>query len=161
MIALVISFLLAWYAPPGLSALNTCSGRTASGPAAYVVVDRITGADSLASVTICIVADAAHLRLGGYHGELTLPRSTRVVKVERPSGGTRIENTTVAGRVSFAGVASEGVTSGAILGLTIARRSARDDAQLRLTLIDVTDINGRDVRSQIAVDSMPRLPQSH
>ena len=151
MIAPFLALLLYW--PPGS---DPCQAqRSAASPAAYVIVDRI--ADTLAVLTICLVADSTRLHVGGYHGELSLPRSTRVVKVERPPGGTRIENTTVAGRVSFAGVAVEGVASGSVLSVTIARRNTADDGLLRLALIDVTDVSGRAVRPQIVVDSMPRL----
>lgn len=153
MILVVVALLL--LRPPGP---DPCPAhRSAASPAAFVIVDRAADTDTLAAVTICLVSDTARLRVGGYHGELSLPRSTRVVKVERPPGGTRIENTTVPGRVSFAGVAIEGVAPGSVLSLTIARRNAADDGLLRLTLIDVTDVNGRAVRPQIAVDSVPRL----
>jgi hypothetical protein len=101
-------------------------------------------------------SNTAKLRLAGYHGELTLSSTSRIVKVHRPLGGTRIENTTVPGRVSFAGVAAEGLAPGPVLALTVARLSSSDDARLRLTMIDVTDIAGRDVARQVQVDSMPR-----
>jgi len=123
---------------------------------AFAVVERRAPNDTLATVTICLVSDTAKLRLAGYHGELTLGGNGRIVKVHRPSGGTRIENTTVPGRVSFAGVAAEGLASGPVLALTVARLSSNDDARVRLTMIDVTDIAGRDVAKQVQVDSMPR-----
>jgi hypothetical protein len=138
---------------------NACASPAATS-AAFAVVEGVVGSDTLATVTICLVTDPARLRVGGYHGELTLPRSARVVKVDRPTGGTRIENTNSAGRVSFAGVASDGMRSGALLGLAIARRTPGDDALIRLTMLAVTDIDGRDVASRVKVDSLPHRPRS-
>ncbi|HXT16367.1 MAG TPA: hypothetical protein VN706_12095 [Gemmatimonadaceae bacterium] len=147
----------AHFPAPAAPALNACAGGGGPAAHAFAVVDRVTATDTLATITICLVSDAPRLRVGGYHGELTLPVSIRVVRVERPSGGTRIENTTVAGRVSFAGVASEGIQSGAVLGLTVARRSASEDARIRLAMIDVTDVAGREVGGQFVTDSLPRV----
>lgn len=132
-------------------------GTPGATPSAFAVVERAAGSDTLATITICLIADASRMKIAGYHGELSFAPSSRVVKVDRPTGGTRIENTTVAGRVSFAGVAAEGLTSGPVLALTLARRSASDDARIRLTMIDVTDMNGRSIGPQIRVDSLPRI----
>ena len=137
-------------------AARACGSAPARSASAFAVVERRAPADTLATVTICLMSDTAMLHIAGYHGELTLSRNSRVVHVDRPSGGTRIENTTVPGRVSFAGVLSSGINSGPVLALTVARLSAGDDARLRLTMLDVTDVGGRDVAAQVRVDSMPR-----
>lgn len=134
---------------------NAC-GAPSGAPSAFAVLERRSVSDTLATVTICLVSDTTRLHIAGYHGELALSRNSRVVHVDRPAGGTRIENTTVPGRVSFAGVATNGLVSGPVLTLTVARLAAGDDAQLRLTMLDVTDINGRDVVTQVHVDSLPR-----
>lgn len=129
---------------------------TSPRPSAFAVVERRSPKDTLATVTICLVSDTARLHIAGYHGELTFSKASRVIKVDRPAGGTRVENTTVPGRVSFAGVAANGLASGPLLALTVARLASTDDAGLRLTMLDVTDIGGRDVVAQVHVDSMPR-----
>jgi hypothetical protein len=103
-----------------------------------------------------MLSDTSRLRIAGYHGEVTLSQSARIVRVERPAGGTRIENTTTRGRVSFAGVASDGLVSGPVLTLTLAHLVSADDGRVRLTMLDVTDLAGRNVGAQVRVDSMPR-----
>ena len=145
-----------WAIAPHPAPAAPCAAATAS-PSAFVVVERRDKRDTLATVTICLVSDPARLRLAGYHGELQLPRSHKVVKVNRPAGGTRIENATSPGRVSFAGVAAEGLTSGPVLQLTVSRHGSGDDGRIRLAMLDLTDVNGRDVVAQVAVDSMPRI----
>lgn len=136
---------------------STCAARTRSGAVAFAVVERRGPTDSIATVTVCLVSNPAQLRVAGYHGEVTFGPSARVVHVVRPAGGSRIENTRVPGRVAFAGVALQGVPSGPLLSFTVAGIRASDDAQLRLTMLDVTDIDGRDVVARIHVDSLPRL----
>jgi hypothetical protein len=137
-------------------------GSAASAPSAFVVVSRGSAAqppraDTLVSVTVCLLTDARQLRVAGYHGELRLPDAYRVVTVVRPAGGTRIENSAVAGRVAFAGVAAEGLASGPLLTVVVARPRAQTDGAIRLALIDLTDLAGRDVGSRVRVDSAPRF----
>jgi hypothetical protein len=143
-------------ASSGLKAGAVCGAPSRGNASAFVVVDRRTPADTLATITVCLVSDTARFRLAGYHGEVSLSKSARVVHVDRSPGGARIENTSVPGRVSFAGVVSSGLTSGALLALTVARADAADDSRMRLTMLDVTDIDGHDVAARIRVDSMPR-----
>ncbi len=142
-----------------LRALEVGPGCSVPGQSAtaYAVVSRQSKSDSLTTVTVCLTADTARLRIAGYHGELTMPGTARVLHVDRPAGGTRIENASALGRVSFAGVAANGFAPGAVLVLIVARPSARDDARIRLTMLDVTDIAGHDVVAQVRVDSLPRL----
>ena len=151
LLLLVAAAFLGPSAPP-----SVCVGPANEGPSAFAVLDRRAPSDSLATLTVCLLSDTARLHVAGYHGELALSRSSKVVRVDRPAGGTRIENTTVPGRVSFAGVAAAGLTPGPVLSLVIAQRRGPDDARIRLTMLDVTDINGRDVVAQVRVDSMPR-----
>jgi hypothetical protein len=123
---------------------------------AFAVIERRAPSDTLATVTICLVTDTSRLRLAGYNGEVSLGAAGRVVHVERPPGGTRIENTRVPGHVAFAGVAAVGFPPGPVLSLTVAHLRPADDSSLRLTLLDVTDVDGRDVVSRVRVESAPR-----
>lgn len=134
-----------------------CDAPVVGRAAAFVVLDRRAATDSVATLTVCLIWDKAHRRLAGYHGELAWKPASRIVRVDRPAGGTRIENTTVAGRASFAGVSSSGLDPGPLLALVIAQRRGPDDASIRLTLLGVTDVDGRDIRSQVNVDSLPRV----
>lgn len=134
-----------------------CDPTTPRTPSAYAVVANVARSDTLSTITICLASDTARLRIAGYHGELTMGRGLQVVGVDRPPGGTRIENTSAPGRVSFAGVASSGFAPGAVLVLRVAQHGSRADAQIRLTMLDVTDIAGRDVAAMVHVDSLPRL----
>lgn len=134
-----------------------CAAAAGDGGSAYALVARGSKSDTLATITVCLTADSARLRIAGYHGELTMPGASRVVRVDRPVGGTRIENTNMPGRVSFAGVAPNGFAPGPVLVLTVAGPSARDDARIRLTMLDVTDVAGHDVVARVHVDSLPRF----
>ena len=135
---------------------SVCGDPVAGRASAFAVMDRRAPSDSVVTVTVCIVADSSRVRIAGYHGELTLSPTARVVRVDRPPGATRIENAGVRGRVSFAGVSADGLRSGPVLGLVIAQHRTPDDARVRLVMADITDIGGRDVVAQVQVDSLPR-----
>ena len=133
-----------------LLAPNVCASD--GSPRAFAVVSRAAATDSVVTVTVCLVADTTELHFAGYHGELALPPSHRVMKVERAAGGTRIENATLRGRVAFAGIAPSGFASGPLVTLVVVRHDASADAQLRLSMIDVTDASGREVAAGVQVD---------
>ncbi|HEY4219502.1 MAG TPA: hypothetical protein VGM67_20340 [Gemmatimonadaceae bacterium] len=127
---------------------------------AFAIIQRHQPADSLATITVCLVADTTRWRVAGYHGEVAFGASTRVVHVDRPPGATRIENTTVLGHVAFAGVAPQGLPIGPLLSFTVAGTMPAHDADLHLTMLDITDVEGRDVTANVQVDSVPHwLPQ--
>jgi len=158
-IALGVALLAAVVSVRPTAPTSVCGDPVAGRSSAFAVMDRRNPSDSVVTLTVCIVSDSSRVRIAGYHGELTLSPNARVLRVDRPPGGTRIENAGMRGRVSFAGVAAEGIRSGPVLGLLIAQNHTPDDARVRLILADITDITGRDVASQVQVDSLPRQPR--
>jgi hypothetical protein len=140
-------------------AAEICGAPARGRTSAFAVLERRAPSDTTATITVCLVSDETALRLAGYHGEITLGRPSRIVSVNRAAGGTRVENTTEPGRVSFAGVVADGLASGPLLSFTVARLAPADAARLRLTMLDVTDVGGRDVTARVRVDSLARLSQ--
>lgn len=158
----VLSFpVFLWMSASGWRRPAAC---VASGvPSAFVVVDRRSDTDTIATVTVCLMSDAGHalhLRVGGYHGELTMQRASQIMRVTRPAGGTRIENTTVAGHLSFAGVAVNGISSGWVLAFDVLGLPPGSDAEIRLSIADVTDIEGRDLTAKVRVDALARVTRT-
>jgi hypothetical protein len=134
---------------------STVCGVPAPGSAtAFAVIQRRTPADTLVTITVCLVTDTTRLRIAGYHGEVSFGPSGRVLHVDRPPGATRIENTAVRGRVAFAGVAAQGLSPGPLLSFTVSGADFVDDTYLRLTMLDVTDVDGHDVVAKVQVDSV-------
>ena len=141
-----------WPNPPS----SVCATAARETAVAFLVIARRSASDTLATITVCLVTDTNRVHIAGYHGEVSLSSDARVVHVERPPGATRIENTDIRGRVSFAGVAPGGLPQGPLLSFTVARLRPTDDVGLRLTMLDVTDVDGRDAMARIQVDSVFR-----
>src|SRR5262245_36945582 len=107
------------------------------------VVTQVVPRDTLVSVAVCVLLTrASAARIGSYHGELYFDSSTtRIARVEKPpGGGMRVENTTLAGRVNFAGAAPTGFSSGPLLNVVLrVRRGAVPHVRLKIVELNATD----------------------
>ena len=134
-----------------------CTAPASATPQVYARLTLPAAGDTAVRLTVCF---ATGTRTGtppvaGYHGELRLAAGTRVIGVERPGGGMRVENATTPGRVSFAGVVPAGLTAGPLLTLTLLRRSD-DGSANQLVMLDLTDARGQDVTARVSVDTIAR-----
>jgi hypothetical protein len=116
----------------------------ASAPAgtAFVVTSETEMRDTTVTVRICLATPAGR-RIGSYHGELAFPAAeARVLRVERPNEGMRVENSNAPGAVSFAGAIPNGLGTGELL--TVRLRSTIPGRSLvtRLRLIELNDLGG-------------------
>lgn len=95
--------------------------RVKSGVATYVVStpseSRATAAtgDTIVTTVVC-VRHAPGIKIGSYNGELLFDAgSARVLGVERPRGGMRVDNAKDGGRIRFAGAEPSGFAEGMLL----------------------------------------------
>ena len=124
--------------------------------AAFVAMNPLRQSDTLATVTVCVVAQSPALRIGSYHGELLFDStSVRVVRVEKPTGGMRVENATQPGRVNFAGAAPEGFPPGALVSVVLRVRPRGKAPALRLTMRELNAVNGKSLLSQLVTSGRP------
>ena len=152
----VLAAVLSVSGAAGEPAPGICGALVRRTASAFAVIQRNAPTDTLATVTVCLVTDTTRWRIAGYHGQVLFDPSGRVVRVDRPPGATRIENTAVHGQVSFAGVAVQGLPTGALLSFVLANPALGHDPNLHLMMLDVTDVEGRDVVTDVHVDATPR-----
>lgn len=119
-----------------------CAARARSGVEAFVVMTKPAARDTLVRATVCVVG-AAPARVGSYHGELSFDStSARVVSVEKPNDGMRVDNAKRAGSVRFAGAAPQGFTDPAFV--TVAFRLSRPGfaPRVRLRMVELNSTDG-------------------
>ena len=118
-----------------------CPSTSASG-ATSSAFTRASARDSLVRIAVCVAVPAGH-RVGSYHGELDYGTAdARLVGIEKPDDGMRVENATVAGRVNFAAAVPAGVGSGMLL--VVVLKAARSGAvpRVKLCMLEVNDTRG-------------------
>lgn len=103
---------------------------------------RATTADSLVRIAVCVAVPVGR-RIGSYHGEVTFePADARLVRVEKPGDGMRVENTTLAGRVNFAAAAPSGLDSGVLLVVVLKAVRAGTPPRVKLCMLELNDTRG-------------------
>jgi len=123
---------------------------------AFVAINPLRQSDTLATVTVCVVARSATVRVGSYHGELLFDStSVRVVRVEKTAGGMRVENATKSGRVNFAGAAPEGFPPGALVSVVLRVQPRGKAPTLRLAIRELNTVDGKSLLSQLVTTGQP------
>lgn len=103
---------------------------------------RASTRDSLVRIAVCVSVPASR-RVGSYHGELTFePGDARLVRIEKPSEGMRVENATVAGRVNFAAAVPAGLGSGMLLVVVLKSVRAGAVPRVKLCMLELNDTRG-------------------
>ena len=124
--------------------------------AAYVAMNPLRQSDSLATVTVCVVVRSPAVRVGSYHGELFFDStSVRIVRVEKATGGMRVENATLPGRVNFAGAAPEGFPPGAIVRVVLRVRPRGKAPALRLAMRELNAVDGKSLLPKLVTSGLP------
>lgn len=129
---------------------DPCSARKVASPVAAFVVTAPTAArDSLVSAVVCL-RHAGDVKVGSYHGELVFDStSARVVSVDRPQGGMRVENTKVAGRVNFAGAHPQGFSEGVLLRVQLRLAKPGRAPALKLEMRELNSVAGASLMKQL------------
>lgn len=106
------------------------------------VFTRASSQDSVVRVAVCVATPAGR-RVGSYHGELTFEQAdARLIRVEKPADGMRVENTTIAGRVNFAAAVPSGLESGTLLVLVMKPAHPGVQPRVRLCMLELNDTRG-------------------
>ena len=139
------------------SASDPCAalqpGRTIT---ARVVTSRTTPGDTLIA-TVCVVPmrGAAALKIGSYHGELHFDSTATVVRVDKPEGGVRVENTTIRGQVNFAGAAPAGFPGRSLVTVVLRLGKPAAKPMLRLEIKELNTTDGQKLSQDVVVEGTP------
>jgi hypothetical protein len=131
-------------AAPDTAPPASCAARKAgAAPEAFVAIAPARGRDTLMRASVCVVLPAgSRTMIGSYHGELHFDSSAvAAVRVQRIEGGMRVENTTIPGRVNFAGAAPAGFPQGTVVTVVMRLRKAgvQPPVELRMLELNATD----------------------
>jgi hypothetical protein len=140
-----------------LAAPAACS--VADAPAGTFAVSMATARhDSTIRLSVCLATPAGR-RVGSYHGEVRFPATMRVLAVESPRDGLRVDNALVPGKVSFAGAVPNGAGSDALLTVVLVAPASVSLPAARLHIAELNDTAGADVLGTTRVDSLadPRV----
>jgi hypothetical protein len=129
-------------------------GCPAGAPGAAIVVSpEVETQDTLVTVRICLATPTGR-RIGSYHGELAFAANdARVLRVERPNEGMRVENASAPGKVSFAGAVPNGLGSGVLLTVRLRPTTSTGPLVTRLRIMELNDPNGGSLLDEVRVDS--------
>jgi hypothetical protein len=140
MLAVVVT-LTAVVALADSTPAEQCHARARSGVEAFVVMTKPAARDTIVRATVCVVGSAP-VRIASYHGELSFDSTlARVVSVEKPNDGMRVDNAKRPGSVRFAGAAPEGFKDPAFVtvGFRVSRPGTSPRVRLRMVELNGTD----------------------
>ena len=122
---------------------------------AFVAMPAVKARDTVVTAAVCVVdAKTGSAKVASYHGELYFDSTAaRVVRVDKPRDGMRVENTTLAGRVNFAGAAPTGFAPGALLSVVLRVKQAGVAPKLRLKMLELNAVDGSNLLKQLVVAS--------
>lgn len=122
--------------------------RVKSGAETYVVSTpsqtsaAAAAGDTILTAVVCL-RHAPGVKVGSYHGELLFDASSaRVLGVERPRGGMRVENAKEGGRVRFAGAEASGFSDGMLLRVRMRMTRAGMVPPIALQMKELNSISG-------------------
>lgn len=137
---------------------DPCATRKPAAPvAAFVVMPAIRARDSVVTAAVCVVtAGARAARVGSYHGELYFDSTAvRVLGVDKSTDGLRVENTSLAGRVNFAGAAPTGFKSRSLLSVRLRMTRPGARPRLRLKMLELNATDGSNMMKQLVTSAAP------
>jgi hypothetical protein len=99
-------------------------------------------------------AKAPAAKIGSYHGEVHFDTTrARVLRVDKPAGGVRVENTGLPGMVKFAGAEPTGFAPGQILRVALRVHKAGSTPAVRLKMIELNGTDGASMLPRLIVTS--------
>lgn len=153
-------FVLAWLVgggSPDTVPVDPCASRKASASVeAFIVVPPMRARDTVVTAAVCVVpprtaGSESMTKIGSYHGELYFDSTkVKVLRVEKPPGGIRVENTKLRGQLNFAGAEPGGFPVGPLINvvLRVSKPGARPAMRLKLRELNATD--GTSMMKQLA-----------
>jgi len=156
-IVLALALALSPTFPPQAQPADPCASpraaRAASGVEAFVVQPAARARDTVVLTVVCL-RHPADVKVGSYHGELLFDStSARVIGVEKPQGGMRVENTRMAGSVRFAGANPEGFAQGMLLRVQLRVRKPGKVPSFRLQMRELNSTAGASLLTQLKTSS--------
>lgn len=132
-----------------------CAARARSGIEAFVVLTKPAARDTLARATVCVVGSSS--RVASYHGELSFDSTTaRVVAVDKPKDGMRVDNANVRGSVRFAGAAPQGFRDPSLVTVTLRVSRPGTAPRVRLRMIELNATDGASLLTHLVTsDARP------
>jgi hypothetical protein len=152
----VLTALMLSAAPSDTLPADPCaSGAPGPSPRAYVSMTSPRTRDTVVTATICVFpARASAAKIGSYHGEVLFDTTrARVLRVEKPAGGVRVENAGLPGMVKFAGAEPTGFASGQLLRVALRVHKAGTTPAVRLKMIELNGTDGASMLKQLVVTS--------
>jgi len=138
---------------------DPCAARKPGGATitAFVAMLPISARDTVVNTAVCVLpAKSSTVKFGSYHGELYFDSTAaRVLRVEKPAGGMRVENTRLSGQVNFAGAAPSGFASGALLRVTLRIKKPGTPPRLRLKMLELNGTDGSNLMQQLVTSPSP------
>ena len=137
---------------------QACARPTGStvAKASMELAAKVGARDTTAVVRVCIATKDPAVRIGSYHGLVTWDSTAaRLEKVEKGRMGMRIENTTKAGVVDFAGAFPAGLTDTIALTLRLSLTKPGKLPPLRLHMFELNEVTGKILTSQLRVTGYP------
>jgi len=154
---------LAALAGPDTIPADPCASHkrgAAGGIEAFVVTApaRLAARDTIMRATVCVVPSRPQVtRIASYHGELLFDSTAaRVLSVVKPGDGMRVENTTGAGRVRFAGAAPTGFSEHRLLTVVLRVRTPAAVPKIRLEMRELNGTDGTDLMKRLVTSSTQR-----
>ena len=155
---------LAALAGPDTIPADPCASHkpgAAGGIEAFVVTApaRLQARDTIVRATVCVVPRSSRggTRIASYHGELLFDSTAaRVLSVVKPGDGMRVENTTGAGRVRFAGAAPTGFSENNLLTVVLRVRTPAAVPKIRLEMRELNGADGTDLMKRLVISSAQR-----
>lgn len=131
--------------------------KGAARAAAFVELPaRIRARDSVVVARVCLAMRDPKVRIGSYHGLITWDSTkATLVKVEKGKMGMRLENTTKAGAVDFAGAFPAGFDDRAALTLRLALAKPGKLPPLKLHMLELNEVSGTVLTSMLTVTGYP------
>ena len=124
--------------------------------ASLELADKIAARDSVAVVRVCIATKDPAVRIGSYHGLVTWDSAAaKLEAVEKGRMGMRIENTTKAGAVDFAGAFPAGLNDTIALTLRLSLTKPGKLPVLKLHMFELNEVTGTILTSQLRVTGYP------
>jgi hypothetical protein len=125
---------------------------------AFVVVPAMRARDTVVTAQVCVVprteAGGQRAKIGSYHGELRFDSTNaRVLRVEKPAGGVRVENARIAGAVRFAGAEPLGFQAGQLLSVVLRVAKPGMRPVVRLTMIELNATDGTSLMKQLVTSA--------
>ena len=146
--------LAAMPAMPDTGPVDPCAAlKPGASVEARLVVSPVRARDSLASVAVCVVTPReSKAKIGSYHGELYFDSTAaRVLRVEKLGGGLRVENTTLAGRVNFAGASPSGFAARSLLNVVLRVKKPGARPKLELKMLELNAIDGTSLMNRLVI----------